>query len=80
MPTLTAERLVEYGGEQKQAPVLTLTRARFRIGGLRKENIGAFWKGVSGRGRRTSPATRPKLSNFCWRAPPRTWLSKRTGE
>jgi len=80
MPTLTAERLVEHGGEQKQAPVLTPTRARFRIGGLRIENIGAFRKGVSGRGRSTSPATRPKLSIFCWRAPPITQLSTPTGE
>jgi hypothetical protein len=79
MPTLAAERLVGYGVQQKQAPVLALPQALFRIGGLRKENFGAFWEGVSGRGCRTSPVTRPKLSNFCWRAPPRAWLSKRTG-
>ncbi len=70
LPALMVEWLVAYDAEQKQAPVSALTHAPFRIGDLPKENTGAVRKGISGRGRRTSPVTRPTLSTFCWRAPP----------
>lgn len=80
MLTLIAERLVGYGAGQKQALISALPRALFRIGGLRKENIGIFRKGVSGRGRSTSPATRLEQCTFCWRAPPIDQLPMQTGE
>jgi hypothetical protein len=80
MLTLIAKPLVGYGSGQKQVLISALPRALFRIGGLRKENIGAFRKGISGRGRSTSPAARLKQSQFCWRAPPIDQSPMQTGE